>query len=218
MLFDSLGISECHNTLFLSSHHFWFNIKPPSPHPESITDRSKAVLLLWFLNVTCCCVFVHMVFSNMIIWITAAHYVSCSVLVLLLFSIRVAERPPVWGWTVHSVYCSCLLWTFVSLCLCSIPFWFWGWGVGFDYINSWSLHLYLLYTVCHYPDHRTVDINGFTIYWRCSICQILTKNGWSASVSTHSHFAYLLHKIWCWYIYDVMMYTCVSFYPDFQAM
>ena len=42
---------------------------------------------------------------------------------LLLFSIRVAERPSVWERAAHSVYCACLLWAFVKFCVClSFPF------------------------------------------------------------------------------------------------
>ena len=37
---------------------------------------------------------------------------------LLLFSIRVAERPPVWERAVNSVYHRCLSETFVSFCVC----------------------------------------------------------------------------------------------------
>ena len=29
------------------------HVKDPPPPPKSITDRSKAVLLLWFFNVAC---------------------------------------------------------------------------------------------------------------------------------------------------------------------
>ena len=38
--------------------------KPPPP-PLSITNRSKAVLLMWFLNAACY-VCMYMVFSNMV--------------------------------------------------------------------------------------------------------------------------------------------------------
>ena len=37
---------------------------------------------------------------------------------LLLFSIRVAERPPVWLRCVHSVYRACLSRTFISFFVC----------------------------------------------------------------------------------------------------
>ena len=51
-----------------------------TPHfAESITDHSKAALLLWLLNV-CCYVRMQMVFSNMVERMTVAHYVSCFVL------------------------------------------------------------------------------------------------------------------------------------------
>ena len=42
---------------------------------------------------------------------------------LLPFSIRVAERPPVWERAVHSVNCTCLSWALVKFCVCpSFPF------------------------------------------------------------------------------------------------
>ena len=42
---------------------------------------------------------------------------------LLLFSVRVAEWPPVWERAVYSVYCACLSWAFVKFCVCpSLPF------------------------------------------------------------------------------------------------
>ena len=48
---------------------------------------------------------------------------------LLSFSIRVAERPPVWEKAVHSVNCVCLSWALVKLCVCPFPFgveiWLW---------------------------------------------------------------------------------------------
>ena len=37
---------------------------------------------------------------------------------LLLFAVRVAEWPPVWENVVHLVYCACLSWTFINLCVC----------------------------------------------------------------------------------------------------
>ena len=47
---------------------------------------------------------------------------------LLLFSVRVAESLPVWERAVHSVYCACLLRTFMNMCVCaaSFPFGFEG--------------------------------------------------------------------------------------------
>ena len=42
---------------------------------------------------------------------------------LLSFSIRVAERPPVWERAVHPVNCTCLSWALVLFCVCpSFPF------------------------------------------------------------------------------------------------
>ena len=42
---------------------------------------------------------------------------------LLPFSIRVAEWPPVWEIAVHSANCACLLWALVKFCVCpSFPF------------------------------------------------------------------------------------------------
>ena len=42
---------------------------------------------------------------------------------LLPFSIRVAECPPVWERAVHSVNCACLSWALVRFCVCpSFPF------------------------------------------------------------------------------------------------
>ena len=46
----------------------------------SFTDRSKAVLLLWFPSVTCCYVCVCVVSSGVVTCITAVHYASCLVL------------------------------------------------------------------------------------------------------------------------------------------
>ena len=42
---------------------------------------------------------------------------------LLMISIRVAERPSAWERAVHSVKCACLSWAFVKYCL--FPF-----GIG----------------------------------------------------------------------------------------
>ena len=42
---------------------------------------------------------------------------------LLLFSIKVAEWPPIWERAVYSVNCSCLPWELVKFCVCpSFPF------------------------------------------------------------------------------------------------
>ena len=42
---------------------------------------------------------------------------------VLLFSLRIAEWPPVWESAVHSVYCACLSLAFVKFCVCSsFPF------------------------------------------------------------------------------------------------
>ena len=42
---------------------------------------------------------------------------------LLPFSIRVAECPPVWARAIHSVNCTCLSWALVKCCVChSFPF------------------------------------------------------------------------------------------------
>ena len=57
---------------------------------------------------------------------------------LLLFSFRVAEWPPVWERAVHSVYCAYLSWTFIKFFVSFFPFWYWEWDVGCDCINSWS--------------------------------------------------------------------------------
>ena len=37
---------------------------------------------------------------------------------LLPFSIRLAEWPPVWKRAVHSVNCTCLSWALVKFCVC----------------------------------------------------------------------------------------------------
>ena len=37
---------------------------------------------------------------------------------LLPFSIRVAECPPLWERAVHSVNCTCLSWALVKFCVC----------------------------------------------------------------------------------------------------
>ena len=55
---------------------------------------------------------------------------------LQLFSVEVAEWPPVWERAVHLVYLACLL-NVYQFCVChSFPFDFGGWDVGFDCINS----------------------------------------------------------------------------------
>ena len=41
---------------------------------------------------------------------------------LLLFSIRVAECPPVWEGADRSVRCECLSSKFISLYVCVVPF------------------------------------------------------------------------------------------------
>ena len=51
---------------------------------------------------------------------------------LVPFSVRVAEWPPVWERAVHSVNCTCLSWALVKFCVCpSFPFGIEGgmWGV-----------------------------------------------------------------------------------------
>ena len=37
---------------------------------------------------------------------------------LLPFSVRLAERPPIWERAVHSVNCTCLSWALVKVCVC----------------------------------------------------------------------------------------------------
>ena len=60
------------------------------------SDRSKAVLLLWFLIVTCsCCPYLY--------------FGSAIMLVTYFSEFWVAEWPPVWERAVHSVYRECLL-------------------------------------------------------------------------------------------------------------
>ena len=41
---------------------------------------------------------------------------------LLPFSIRVAECPPVWERAVHSVNCTCFSWALVNFYVCPFPF------------------------------------------------------------------------------------------------
>ena len=43
---------------------------------------------------------------------------------LPLFSIRVAERSPVWERAVHAVSCACLSLTFIDLCAFFFSVWF----------------------------------------------------------------------------------------------
>ena len=37
---------------------------------------------------------------------------------LLPFSVRIAERPPIWERAFHSVNCACLSWALVKFCGC----------------------------------------------------------------------------------------------------
>ena len=70
---------------------------------------------------------------------------------LLLFSIKVAERPPVWERAVHSVYCACLSRTFINFCVrSSVPFGFEGGMLGLIIIipdHCFSIYFYCL-SVC----------------------------------------------------------------------
>ena len=67
---------------------------------------------------------------------------------LLLFSISVAERPPVWERAIHSVYCACLSWECVKFCVCpSFPF-----GIEcrlWDVMVLISDHCLSIYFVCN---------------------------------------------------------------------
>ena len=56
---------------------------------------------------------------------------------LLLFSSRVAEKPPDRGRDVHLVYCVCLSRTFINLCVCFLSFLVCGWDAGFGCISSY---------------------------------------------------------------------------------
>ena len=40
---------------------------------------------------------------------------------LLFFSIKLAERPPVWEGAVRSIYCACLSRTFINICVSAFP-------------------------------------------------------------------------------------------------
>ena len=55
---------------------------------------------------------------------------------VLMFSIRVTEWLPVWERAVHSVYCACLLRTFMNFCVCFFPFWLLVLDVGLHCIKS----------------------------------------------------------------------------------
>ena len=63
---------------------------------------------------------------------------------LLPFSIRVVEWPPVWERAVHSVNCSAFLEHWSNFVVPFLPFWYWVWGMECNFINSGSLPLYLL--------------------------------------------------------------------------
>ena len=70
--------------------------------------------MLQFLNVTCCIVQVYGVLT----FLSAIRLKqNVGKMVLLTFSIRIAECSPVWGRAVHSVYCACL-----NLCVCFFSF------------------------------------------------------------------------------------------------
>ena len=56
---------------------------------------------------------------------------------LLLYSVRLVECPPVWERAVYSVYCACLSSKFINLCVCCFPFWFEG--------GMWDLILLIPY-------------------------------------------------------------------------
>ena len=78
---DGLGKLNANQMIWTTAESKGENLDPvklvqaPPPPQYSITDRSKAVLLLWFLYVTCY-VCMYMVFSNMVNGITVAHYAS----------------------------------------------------------------------------------------------------------------------------------------------
>ena len=105
-------------------------------------------------------------------------------------SIWVAEWPPVWERGVHSVYCACSLWTFLSLWVCFFPSWFWGWDVGLNCINSWSLPFYLFFSTETRNTKRRfwLDLHGFRswLHWsgylRCCVLNIFSGNNISVHI------------------------------------
>ena len=89
-----------------------------SPPVKYFTDRSKAVLLLWIFYVfvlSCACY----VFVRVCLFVLCGHLLGK-------------------GWPLGSRLC-CLT---VSL---SLSHWYYGSGMVLDYIDSWSLHTYLLW-------------------------------------------------------------------------
>ena len=65
---------------------------------------------------------------------------------LLLFSFRVADRPPHWERTIHSVYCARSR-DRLPMCMFFFSFSYREWDVGFDSISSYSLPMF--YFTCY---------------------------------------------------------------------
>ena len=164
---------------FKFSQSSWFSFSTTLSSQIYVVCYATIVILLWFLNVTCCYVRVSMVSKNVVIWIAAQlafwFVVFCNLnwktgenKCYLLLSIRGANWPPVWERAFYPVYRVCLSWTFAKMCLSIFPFDFEGGVFLFDCIK-YLIIAYLLACVVHSYRFQRKDV----LIWTDTLYQMV---------------------------------------------